>query len=388
VIRRPEEALARAVLGPYLEILPGETVTIETWGHALPWARAFVLEARRRRADPVLVVEDEEAFFRSLSLPRTHDVPSASPVLADRSDAYVYLPGPEEFPRLFGLPAGELARVVARHGPGWRRSARRRRLRAVRIAVAAATPTAAARYGVDPESWQRDVLRASLVPPAQLARAAESIVRRLSRVRRVRIRHPNGTDLTVELRPRAGIVEDGRIGRPDPALGRVWTEVPTGRVAFALAGGRAEGTWESNRPVYDRYGEPPVSEGARFTFVQGRLREYEFQRGGASFASTYARGGPGREVPAALTFGVNPAVARGPELDALAAGTVGLLLGDNRSVGGRRRSRFSYFTALSGADLDLDGRPGWIDGAPIRPRSPSLPTAGRRPHLAVGRTRA
>jgi leucyl aminopeptidase (aminopeptidase T) len=380
VIRRSEEALARVVLDRYLAVRPGETVTIETWDHALPWARAFVLEARRRRVDPALVVEDEEAFFRSLALSRGREVPGPSPTLAERSDAYVYLPGPEEFPRLFGLPTAEFETVIARHGPDWWRAARRRGLRAVRVAVAAATPTAAARFGVDLEAWRRDVLRASLVPPDRLARAAEPIARRLARARRVHLRHPNGTDLTVRLLPHAGVVEDGRLDRADRAAGRVWSRVPTGLAAFALADGSAEGIWEANRPVYDRYGDAPVAEGARFTFRRGRLREFSFERGASSFASAYARGGRGREVASALTFGLNPAVVRGPELDELARGTVGLLLGDNRAAGGRHRSRFSYLTTLSGVDIELDGRPWWSGGRPVAARKPFR--SGGRPARA------
>jgi leucyl aminopeptidase (aminopeptidase T) len=373
----PEDRLAAIVLDRYLSLRRGERITIESWDHTLPWARAFVAEARRRGCEPALVVEDEATFFRSLARSSGRTVPSAPAALAEASDAYVYFPGPEQFPRLLGLSTEELEAVVGRHGPGWWRAARRAGLRAARVAVAAATPRAAIRYGVDPAAWQRDVLRASLVPPERLTRAAEPIVRRLSRARHVRIRHPNGTDLTVGLQPHAWLVEDGRIDRADRAVGRLWTSVPTGRVAFALSEGLAEGIWESNRPVYDRYRDPPVTEGARFTIARGHVREYAFERGGAAFASAYARGGRGREVPSALTFGINPAVVRGPELDELAAGTVGLLLGDNRAAGGRHRSRFSYLTTLSGADVEVDGRSWWLGGRPVgSPARFTTPTGG------------
>lgn len=362
----PEDRLASIVLDQYLGVRRGERVTIETWDHTLPWARAFVTEARRRGCEPILVVEDEETFFRWLARSGARPVPSAPAALAEASDAYVYFPGPEQFPRLLGLSAIELEAVVGRHGPAWWRAARRAGLRAVRVAVADATPTAAARYGVDPEVWQRDMLRASLVSPNRLTRAAEPIVRGLSHAHQVRIRHPNGTDLTVGLQPHAWIVEDGRIDRVDRAVARRWTSVPTGRVAFALSEGVAEGVWEANRPAYDRYGDPAVTEGVRFTVANGRVSEYAFDRGGAAFASAYARGGRGRAGPGALTFGLNPAVVRGPELDDLAAGSVGLLLGDNRAAGGRLRSRFSYLTTLSGADVDLDGRPWWVGARPVR----------------------
>ncbi len=363
---RPEDRLARTVLGPYLGLRPGETVTVETWGHALPWARAFVVEARRLLADPSLVVEDEEAFFRSLSRVAGRELPAASPALARRSDAYVYLPGPEAFPRLFALERADLETVVARHGPGWWRAARRGGLRAARVAVGGVTATAADLYGVDLAHWEKDVLRASRVAPDRLARVARPIVRRLARAHRVRVRHPNGTDLTVGLLPGAGVVEDGRLDGRDRARGKVWVRVPTGRAVFPLGEGVADGVWEANRPVYDRFGDPPVLEGARFVFARGRLTEYSFDRGGAAFAAAYARGGRGRDGAGALTFGLNPAVARGPELDELAAGTVGLVLGDNRSFGGRHRARFSFLSTLSGPDLEVDGRPWWVSGRPAR----------------------
>ena len=103
--------------------------------------------------------------------------------------------------------------------------------------------------------------------------------------------------------------------------------------------------------------------GARFKFHRGRLAEYSFDRGGTAFARAYARGGHGRESPGALTFGVNPAISQAPEVGEVAAGTVGLLLGGNRSLGGRNPSRFAYLTTLAGASVDLDGEPFLEEGA-------------------------
>lgn len=360
---RPEDRLARVVLDQCLGVRRGETVTIETWNHTLPWARAFVLEARRRGCEPTLVVEDEEAFFRSLAQPGAHTVPSAPATLAEASDTYVYFPGPEQFPRLLGLSGEDLEAVVGRHGPGWWRSARRAGLRAARIAVASATPTAATRFGVVRDAWERELVRGSLVSPDRLARSAGRLVRRLHRARGVRIRHANGTDLTVELLRAPPVVEDGRVDRADRRAGRLWTQIPTGVVAVPLASGVAEGVWESNRETYDRFSDPPVALGARFTFHRGRLTEYSFDRGGAAFARAYARGGRGRELPGALTFGVNPAISRAPEVGEVAAGTVGLLLGGNRSLGGRNPSRFAYLTTLAGATVDLDEEPFLEEGA-------------------------
>jgi len=359
------------VLGPCLGVRPGETVTVEAWDHALPWARALVLETRRRRSTPTLVVEDEETFFRSLAQSTSRTVPGAPASVAGASDAYVYLPGPANFARLLGLSSEEQDAVLGRHGVEWRRNARRAGLRAVRVGVGAATSTAAARFGVDRELWERELVRGSLVAPDRLARAAHHLVRRLRRARRVRILHPNGTDLAVELLRRPPIVDDGRVDPADRRAGRLWTDLPSGAVEVSLRSGVGEGVWESNRATYHRFSDPPVRLGARFTFHRGRLSEYAFDRGGAAFAREYARGGRGRDQPARLVFGVNPAISYAPEVAEVAAGAVSLRIGGHRTASGALPSRFTYVSALSGATVELDGRPFLRDGSPVSPTRPA-----------------
>ncbi len=55
--------LARAVLTKNLKVRPGERVIIEGWTHTLPWANAFAREARRLKAEPMLLYQDEESVL-------------------------------------------------------------------------------------------------------------------------------------------------------------------------------------------------------------------------------------------------------------------------------------------------------------------------------------
>jgi hypothetical protein len=375
---RAEDALARVVLDRYLAVRRGEAVTIETWSHALNWARALVVETRRRGARPALIVEDEDAFFRSIESVGASSVPGGAGGPVGRGGAHIYLDGPEEFPRLLGLPPDARERLLARHGRAWWRTARRQRVRALRIVVGDATPTAAIRYGVDHGAWQTELLRASLVDPTRLTRSAAGISRALARARRLRIRHPNGTDLLVERSDRAPIVD---AGPPDPSAGRVWGRVPSGLLIVPLRAGSVEGSWESNRPAYDRYAQPPVAIGARFSFHAGRLTEFTFDRGGAPFAAAYARAGPRRERPIALTVGLNPAVSHAPELQELGEGTLGLLLGDAPFRSDSGRPGFSFLAALAGGNVEADGRP-WLSGGRLAP-----PAEGVGPSAGGGATR-
>jgi leucyl aminopeptidase (aminopeptidase T) len=366
--RRPprgEDALARVVLDRYLAVRRGESVTIETWNHALPWARAFVVEARHRGAVPTLVLEDESAFFHSVELGGSATV-KGTPA-GTRGGAYVYFGGPEEFPRLLGLPANDLESLIERHDRAWWEAARSHHIRAVRLAISDATLPAAARYGVDLAAWQAELLHASLVDPDHIARIARGFTRALGHAGSLRIRHPNGTDLELRRGSSPLVVESGR---PDPASGGVWGRVPSGLLVVPLRAGVAEGVWESNRPAFDRFVRPPLAVGGRFKFRAGRLTEFAFDHGGEPFAAFYARAGRGRERPAALTIGLNPAVSHAPEVLEFGAGTLGLLLGDSPYLRGTHRARFSYLAALAGADVEVDGRP-WMVGGLLR-------TKGRR----------
>ncbi len=351
---RREDALARAILDRYLGVRPGEAVTIETWSHALPWARALVVAARRRGARPSLLVEDEEAFFRSVEVVGSRFPQRFRSGSAGRGGAHIYLDGPEEFPRLLGLPPRDRERLLERHDRAWWTAARRARTRALRVAVGDATPTAAERYGVDRDAWQSELLRASLVDPDVLARRGEAVLRSLRGSPCFHLRHPNGTDLWVDVVPRAARTD---VGRPEPARGFVWGHVPAGLLILPLRAHRTVGVWETNRPAYDRFARTPVAVGGRFVFRRGRLAELAFDRGGEPALPPPARFGPGTVRPIALTIGLNPAISFAPEFQELGEGTYGLLLGDAPYRPGGERPRRTFLGALAGAEIETDGSP-------------------------------
>jgi hypothetical protein len=359
-VLRAEDALARAVLERNLAVRRGETLTIETWSHALPWARSFVVEARRLGVRPTLIVEDESAFFRSIEILGSAAVSGASGALAGASDAHVYIGGPEEFPRLLGLPTRDLERLLERpHHAG---KGPRKEPRAIRLAIGEVTSTAAARYGVDVGKWQSELLRASLVDPTRLEATGQAFARRLARSPSLRIRHANGTDLTLRLAARPPAVVSGRQGNEWRAA---WDRVPSGIAIFPLRPGFADGTWETNRPAYYRFAVPNTVVGGRFHFQEGRLAEFEFDRGGETFAAAYARAGRGRERPVALTVGLNPEISRAPEALELGLGTLGILLGDPPHSGTGPRPGFSFLATLAGANVTVDGTPWLRSGRPV-----------------------
>lgn len=354
---RPD-ALARSVLDRYLGVRRGETVVVESWSHALPWARALVVEARRRGATPTLIVEDEAAYFQSLAAVGAAALarhPSPPP---NHGGAHIYLDGPEEYERLLGVPPADRERLLARFDVRWWSEARRLRTRAIRLAVADATPTAARRLGVDRDAWETELVRASLVDPARLAASGSRLVDALGRSVRLRVRHANGTDLVVGRSDRPPFVD---AGIPDPSGGAVWAQVPSGVVIVPLRPGATAGRWETNRPSHDRFVDPPIASGGRFTFRHGRLTHVDFDRGGEPFDPAVGRSGRGRLRALALTVGVNPVISHAPGLGLLSEGALGLLIGDRPYRPSGERPGFSFVALLADADVHADGR-AWIRG--------------------------
>lgn len=360
----PEARLARSTLGPYLRVAAGEAVTVEAWSPALGWARAFVVESRRRGARPTLVIEDEEAFFRALA--EGGPVPGAPAPLAQRKGAHIYLEGPDAFPRLFGLPRSELQTAWSRHTGAWAASARAHRLRGARVRATGLTPAAAARYQVELDGWRGEVLEASVVPPARLAGVAARFARRLAHARRLAVTHPNGTHLEFEVRPEAWVEEAGRAVPAPHRMDPIWTEIPTGRLTIPLVPRTVEGRWEANRPTYHRFAESPMDAGARFTFHRGALQEFAFDRGGELFGRTNVRRLRRSHPVVAVALGLNPRVVRAPEIGDLALGAVSLRFGRPLEAGPGVPGAPSYVSALRGADVEVDGRRWLTEGRPAR----------------------
>ena len=64
----PEARVAQKVLKETLRLKRGENLVIETWTHTLPLATAFVLEARKIGAHPLVLFEDEATYWKSIEV--------------------------------------------------------------------------------------------------------------------------------------------------------------------------------------------------------------------------------------------------------------------------------------------------------------------------------
>jgi leucyl aminopeptidase (aminopeptidase T) len=348
--------VSRSILTRNLGVRRGERVAVESWTHSLPWAVSIAREARRLGALPLVLYEDEDAYWDAVDdggseivgAPAAHEFATLT-----KTDVFFHLWGPGVGPRFAALPAKTQERLLAFNEP-WYEAARRSGLRGARLDIGRPRPELARAYGVSEAAWLDQVIRASLVDPRRLAAAAAPIARALERGRTVRVRDDRGTDLRLGLARRPAQQMVGTVA-PPARRGRydMLTSVPSGLVRVGLDEAVADGTFVSNR---SNFYEDGTATGATFHFSKGRLTEATFDRGGERFSGPYRSGGKGRDRPGRLGIGLNPALRNTPQLEDVERGAVLVSVGGNRNLGGRNASPFFGFAISAGATVEVDGR--------------------------------
>lgn len=350
-----EHRLARKVLKETLRVKAGENVVIETWSHAIPWAVAFVYEARRLGAHPLVLYEDEATFWKSVeTLPAKQlgKVGDHEWGLLGKTHAYVFLRGPADRPRLGSLPPSTREALHA-FNQEWYARAHKAHLRGARLWLSVASEEQARHFNIDPQVWRQELVEATMVDTATLVREAKRVAAALTRGKRLTLDHPNGTHLELRLKGRSPSVEDGVVGPEDLAEGENMTAVPSGLVSVAVDESFAEGNFHANRTSYL---EGTRAEGGAWTFREGKLVAHTYRSGGEAFSVPFQKAPKGKEKPGILSIGLNPKISRAPQLEDLERGVVCLAVGGDQWFGGSNPCAFMSWLALGGADLKVDGK--------------------------------
>jgi len=348
---------ARSVLRQNMQLRPGENLTVEAWSHTLPWAIAIAREARRMKAHPLILYEDEESYWDSvdageakiLGAAPTHEFAALA-----KTNVYLHMWGPGDRVRLNALPPKQLGSLFGWNEP-WYETARKAGLRGARLEVGRVYPALAKAYGVDEEEWRRQTIEGTLVSPDRLARSAAPLARALARGKRLHITHDNGTDLTVALDGKPPRVMTARVSPEERkrAFGSL-TFLPAGSIRVALSPDVADGTIIGNRTCYYDDGVATVP---RFEFAKGRLVHSEFKTGAERFDAPFKDATKGRDRPGMFVLGLNPKLHDTPQIEDVEAGCVMVSLGGSGFIGGRNKSNFFGWSIAAGAHVELDGKP-------------------------------
>jgi len=352
--------MARLILRKNLGVRRGEHVTIDAWTSTLPYATAFVIESRLLGARPLLLYEDEPAYWAAAAECRPAELAILGEprrAALEKTDALVSFFGPSDRGRFHALPA-RTRRRLCDFEDSFYRSVERAGARAVQLAIGRVSAPSARMYGVDEDRWREELVASALVPPAELARRGRSVAARLRSGRRIEIAHPNGTRLMLGLRGLTPEVSDGMVPPPGRKAGWSMPTVPAGVVTVGLDERTAEGVFKSNVDssvgISDGVGD---FSGGRWTFAGGQLTRSTFDRGGPMFDESFEGASAGRERPASISIGLNPRIVDAPLLQDQGLGTVTFNIGRNDHVGGRTRVPWWAWLSLRGSDLRIDGVP-------------------------------
>ena len=354
---------ARNIVTKYLKVRAGENAVIESWDHTMPMATAMVDEIRRVGGKTLHIHEDEEAWWRAIDRKQSRLLGRASApewAALKAADVYVHFWGPGDTDRIEKMPERTFDQAVAWFLP-WYQTARKSGLRGGRVAIGFATEGRAKQWGLDRAQWEESILRACLTDPVETAKSAARLYGALSRGKKIRITHSNGTDLEVAL---AGIAPRLHDGTPHPRDKRygpndMLAQIPGGRIDVALDSKTAEGRIHANRRTNIWW---YWSDGGTLEFADGRLTSYSFDHGGEEFVRRYKNGTAGRDRTGSLAFGLNPAAKDVPNLESVELGCVSLVVGRNRHLNGTNGSNFMNWITLAGAEIAIDGTPVIRDG--------------------------
>jgi leucyl aminopeptidase (aminopeptidase T) len=336
-----------------VKLKKGENVTVETWGHGMPLAREFVHGARALGAHPMLMVEDEEAFWRTIETlkPGANKAGSHEWAALKEADAYVFLTGPADITRVW--KNGARMGTAYPSNDEWYARAARAKIRGVRVLYGYATKERADAYGIDHASWRRMILEGATVPPAAVRAPGKKLTALLKRGKTLRIAAPNGTELRMDLAGRDAQLDDGSVSPQDVKDGENMTQAPAGQVWVAPSEATVEGHFIADCPSYT-LGRPV--DGAEFEFKGGKLMTAAFKKNGEAFDRAFGAAKGHKDRVGMVIFGLNPKLKPGTPQDAIAAGVVTLSIGYNEELGGKNDTSFQFLAPLSGATVEIGNK--------------------------------
>jgi leucyl aminopeptidase (aminopeptidase T) len=337
-----------------LHLKRGDSVIIEAWPEGLDFAGEFVFQARAMGLHPLLFMEHEGTFWRTvegLDAAKAMKVGGPEWAALSKAQGYVFFPGPADAPRGWKFGWGRTMAAFPDNGE-WYSRAKRHKIRAVRVLLGYTSPQRAEGYGLDLTAWREMLIRAAVVPPAVIRTTGTALSRQLLKAKEVHVTAPNGTDLKFRLAGRSPQVDDGSVSPKDIENGDNITSAPGGQIW--VAPDESEGTVIFDRPTASVGG---WVKGIQYEFRGGKLIARSFAENQGAFERPFVSNKGDKDRLGMLSFGLNPEMRPGFPQDPITAGVMTLSLGDNSELDGKNKTDFSFSASLANATLTLDGRP-------------------------------
>jgi leucyl aminopeptidase (aminopeptidase T) len=244
--------LARQVVRTSLRLGWKDVFTIYTYPPTIPLAEALALEARRAGSDTHITLMTDDLWFTSMQELPSKWLSAASPIehsIAETETAHIYLGGPADARRMRDIQpekfeANDMGNV-RQHEPR-----RKRKVRDVDLPIGRVTRERAETYGLDYARWHRIYHNALAVDLKDIQKAGTTLARTLEGRKRIRISSEAGTDLRLETKAIAPVLNDGIISAADIRRGFVQTALPAGRLEGAIRPESVAGEVRGTDPIF------------------------------------------------------------------------------------------------------------------------------------------
>lgn len=351
------ERLAESIVRESLRPREYEVVVISTYPHTTDLAEQVALECQRAGADPLILLDTDAVFygqFDNYSLESLRTTSAHCLGLAEYTDSYVWLGGPKDPGPMALVPQERWAAMFQGEQAHYEKSLAKKH-KSVGVALGQVTPERARTYGFDHGKWKDMVESAIAVDYGDLGAVGRRLADLLTRGKEVRIRAANGTDLRLLLAgpERQAHIDDGAIGEEDIAAGNTEVQLPAGSVWIAPREDSARGTFAADVPI-PQMGQ--LIEGLAWAFDGGHVKDFQAKRNVALAQVNWAEGTGDKDRIGGLGIGLNPRALPGFLQNPIAAGTVTVSIGDNRSFGGTNQSSYGFSAPLANGTVEIDGR--------------------------------
>jgi len=350
-------ALADKLVSVNVKVKEGNIVQIVAGPYDTALAEDLAVAVRKLGAFPLITFNSEAIAKKALAaVPDKYDAQKRKldEALNKLVDVIIVIPQVRD-PAIFAGLAPARAAAMAKAGQPAEDIARKRKVRVVELGNGF-TPTAARakELGISEADLKKvfwDGITADYTAVEQKCTALKTAI---AAGKEIKITHPNGTDITFQIKGKKLFTSDGVISDADAKAGaplvNAW--LPAGEVY--LVPGKSNGKIVNDREV--AFGKDVT--GLTLEIKDGKITSLTAKSGwdGSAIKGRYDAAGAGKNELSVLDFGCNSAVKAGLE-NFVPAGNVTVFFGDNQWAGGTNKEPFGMTMFLPGTTVALDGKP-------------------------------
>jgi leucyl aminopeptidase (aminopeptidase T) len=356
-IGMPSHSFANQTVNKCLKVTEKDNVTILLYPQSMKLAEEIAIECFKKGADALLDLYTDEyhkAYFQYLSADSLRQPSVLCRTLSENSTVEVFLSGSYD-PRIYrNIPAEKLEAdnwgENAAHNP----ITREKKVRQIAINTSLVTRPRAKAYGFNFTTWSAMMNAAAKVDYSKLSLSGKKLRERLSSEMKLRVTHPNGTDLEVGLENAKWNLSDGVIDEEDIRSENYLDAIPAGSISANLNPNfsRTSGKITFNTKV------PFAGKNAgkiSLEFREGRVVSFTRDETSRRVRDIYDKASGDRDAIALFEIGVNPRAKVGYTVNNISSGVITVGIGSNGFVGGPNRSSFFHAQSLAGATVESDG---------------------------------